>query len=98
MAPPKKKPKNRTEDSDSEDLELDFLPRIYCREISKRIEDEIKTPMSFNELGEAISDEKCKWSSWVGKTARCRHDITYNDWRKVPTVKKQALLDECKVK
>lgn len=78
-------------------LDPDRRPRTYCRELKRREKKHIVTPMTFNSEGVAISEERAKWSSWVGRIARTRLDIKYRDWRKVPKSVKQTLWEECKV-
>lgn len=105
MGPPRKKAKktsNQNLENDPshvhvEELDPNRRPRSYCRALTQRDNNGKKTPMIFNDLGVAISKERAKWSSWVGKTARTRLNIAYNDWRKVPSAEKQRLWEECTV-
>jgi len=107
MAPPRKKQKTKGKQVfdkerresfvEVEELDPNRKPRTSCREITRRNNKKKKTPMVFDENGVAVSKERAKWSSWVGKTARTRLDIAFNDWRKVPWSEKMRLWDECRV-
>lgn len=104
MGPSKKKQKpiekpKQSRDAGTQEEEFDpyRIQKVRCRVLQQRIWNKILTTMEFNDLGVAISEEKCLWASWAGKTVRTRLDIKYVDWRKVPMPLKIELYVECKV-